>query len=178
MTKKKKTKKKIVKKKKVKSVKKIVKSSKKRKKAVKTKAISVEVIDVDENKTRKDYEFNHELISNSFFKLMIKNKRKPTYRMIEKDTELNYNTIVNHMKTLVFKPMESRFRVLTDKVNMALFARAMKGNAAAIKLWYQLMEGFAEKRDVTVTDKGMEFGAEVDSEDAMENYKKLLKGEE
>ena len=136
----------------------------------KPKAKAVQVLDLNDEKMRKDWEFNHEVISGAYYKLMIDRKKKPTYKMLMQETGFSYETVRKHVKKLQFKPLESSFRLLTDKVIMALFSHAMRGHPADRKLWFQVMEGWVEKHKMDVKNVGLQFGVPMSPDDAQAEY--------
>ena len=100
------------------------------------------------NKKRTDFEYNHYLISESFHKLLVANKRVPTLKAIAKDSGLHLNTVHTHLKQLSFEEVKPKFKLMTERILTTLGVNAMnKGKAPEVKLFMQLVEGFMDKTE-------------------------------
>lgn len=101
-------------------------------------------------KRRRNYEFNHKIIRDAYIRLIKENKgRKPTDGEVSKETGLSLRTIVGHFKELVFNADTSRLRILTEDMIIAVFRAGMKGSGHSQKFWFQLMEKYVDKKDLT-----------------------------
>lgn len=107
-------------------------------------------VDESEEKSKENYTWasNHEIITNAFLTLVEKNKRRPTYLQLAKETLLNVGTIKKHIDKLEFRPTKHPFRMLTDNVLLAIYHAAMAGKPQSQKLWLQVLENFQEKNIV------------------------------
>lgn len=129
-------------------------------------------------KTRLDWERNNQIIRNGILDLLRKSKgTPPTVAQIADYTQLHKNTILKHIRTIKFKPQESRFRVLTDDVILGLYRACIKGDARASKLWFQILEGFVEKKQVKVKPAGLDLDDGIDPDDAAAIYNAMLSSE-
>ena len=105
-------------------------------------------------KSRKDWEKNHEAIKNCYIEYIRLNHKMPTMTYVAKELNVNWSTIDRHIKDLKFTPEEHPLRVLSDEVILAIAATARKGNPQSQKLWFQVMENWAEKSKFDITTKG------------------------
>lgn len=167
---KKKARKKVVKKKPVKK-----KAGKKyKKKSSKTlPKITIKKRKKGSKQKRKDFEHNNVIIRNAVIKLLKKYKRVPTVKEISEETGFFEKTIRNHFKTMEFRPTQSPLRSLTNDVILSLFNRASKGFYKSQKLWFQILEGYVEKREMKV-DGGLE--VTHISPEAKKNIKEIFGG--
>ena len=109
----------------------------------------------DNNELRNaTWDHNHGRIRDEFLKILkAKNGRKPTVEELAAATSLHATTIRKHIKSLKFEPARHVGKFLTDDVLMSIFKSAIKGNAPSQKLWFELMEGFAQKQEIGITQK-------------------------
>lgn len=95
---------------------------------------------------RTDFESNHYIISESFHRLLIKNKRIPTLRSIASDCGMHLNTVHTHVKLLSLEDLKPKFKIMTKRILTRLGVNAMNyGKAPEVKLFMQLIENYAEK---------------------------------
>ncbi|NQU87294.1 MAG: hypothetical protein HQ541_16190 [Mariniphaga sp.] len=92
------------------------------------------------------YDLNHQIIRDSYVKLIKNLKRKPTIAEVSKDCNLSHNTIDKHIKELKFNPLKHPLRILSDDVILSIVNSAKKGSSASQKLWMQICEGWTEKQ--------------------------------
>ena len=86
--------------------------------------------------------------------LILKDKKGlivPTYQDIADITGLSTKTIERHYKDIQFKPLDTTQRALTPFVVNNLYLQTAK-STQAVKLWFQLMEGWRENADVDTSD--------------------------
>lgn len=91
---------------------------------------------------RKDFEENHELITDAFLRYVEDHKKAPTIRKLAEITELAFGTVKKHIKSIDFKKTTTKYRLFTDDVILSLYHSAKTGNSASIKLYFQIIEGF------------------------------------
>lgn len=102
--------------------------------------------------TRSDQKANGALIRAAFIALLQESKGvRPTVNQIKEQTGLSTMTIKRHLKSIDFRDMvetsKASWRVLTDDVVLSIYRTAVKGNPQAQKLWFQIVEGWSEKRE-------------------------------
>ena len=105
-------------------------------------------------KVRKDWLFNHNLIKDSFLKIVKDKKRAPTIPELSKETNMSENAIFKHLQKISFEKTNSIFRVLTPEVLLSVFKSAQKGSSSSQKLWLQVVEGWSEKANIDLTSGG------------------------
>jgi len=81
-----------------------------------------------------------------------KGLKAPSNREIAKRTGLHIKTVERHQKELTFEPLKCPQRNLTPLVINNHYKLALK-NPSALKLWYQIMEGWVEKSEVETSGK-------------------------
>lgn len=114
------------------------------------------------DKRNKTWVANDVIIKEAFAKYIEENTRSPTIRELANICKLNYNTVVKHLKVMSFESdIKPKHRFLTDQVILGLGKQAMKGKAAEVKLWMQIVEGMVFKEGREVEDKGLMSIAEL-----------------
>lgn len=112
-------------------------------------------------KTRNaNWEATHATIRDVFLHVLERNKgRKPTLAELAHESGLSHKTIERHVKSLEFKPQLDSWRVMTGDVVAALWRKCMKGDSNAIKLWFQVVEGYTEHAARTEDTRGTDYPA-------------------
>ena len=133
---------------------------------------------VDEN-VRVDKEQNQTIVRDAIIKLLQKGvaagkRKRPTYKEIAEETGLHVNTVYKHCKGAEFKAIDTKYRVLTDDVILNMFIMTKK-SAHAIKLWFQIIENWVEKKNISANLKGIMLNRDIPKKDVMEAYQDLLK---
>lgn len=101
------------------------------------------------DKVRKDKDRNLKAIRDAIYNHIIETKgQSPSYTDIAERTGLSYSTIEKRYKEVNFKPMDSYFRLLTPDIIVAIARSAKRGSSASQKLWFQIVEGWAERQEV------------------------------
>jgi hypothetical protein len=96
-------------------------------------------------RTRTDWERNHGLIRDAMLKLIDEQKGKlPSQDEIADRAGLARVTVQRHMKEMDLSSIARPFRVLADTVLLGLANKAVRGDAAAAKLYFQLTFGPSE----------------------------------
>lgn len=108
-------------------------------------------------KRNKTWQVNDVIIRNAFLTWIEKYKKSPTLRELAKETKLNYNTVIKHLKDMSFETdVKPKFKALTDQVLLGLSVAAIKkGKAPEVKLWMQIVEGMVFKEGREIEDKGL-----------------------
>lgn len=94
-----------------------------------------------------------QVVSNAVY-TYIKNKKglcSPTHQDIAELTGLSLSTVERHYKNIQFEPSKLPQRALTPIVVNNLLAQTSK-STQAVKLWFQLMEGWRENADVDTSN--------------------------
>ena len=108
-----------------------------------------------EKKKKMDWEVNQQLISKHFIILMGANNTLPTHKELAEATGLSESTIERHLKTSRFTKLIERMRGMTDMAVMTFTKKVLLSEDVKMwKLYFQLTEGFIEKKAVDVTSKG------------------------
>lgn len=105
-----------------------------------------------EQKRVYTWEKNDIEIRNAKLKFLQENGRMPSHKELTAMTSLSYQTIRKHQKEMDFTELTKEFKSLTKDVVVSIFKSSLKGNTASQKLWLQVVEGWAEKREVSVND--------------------------
>ena len=100
----------------------------------------------DDGPSRDDWQMNHWAITNFIVAHLEKNNTFPSNKEIAAATKLTVRSIEKHKKYLKFSRFK-QYTVLSDRVLMAVFNRAIKDSTSDAKLWFQLVEGWSEKFD-------------------------------
>ena len=101
--------------------------------------------ELGESRKNITWELNHQIIRDSYVKLIKDLGRKPTYAEVSKDCKLSHVTIEKHIKSLKFNPAKHPLRILTEDVMMSIANSAMEGSHGSQKLWMQILEGWSER---------------------------------
>jgi hypothetical protein len=118
---------------------------------------------------RKDHTFQwnstHQAIEKAMIDHLRDTKTFPSYMDISKKTGFSKRCIIRHMKEMNIQNMMPTYKVMSPAVMSGLFAKARSGSAPASKLWFQMVEGFAEKIS---TDNKHHMDKDVDDDHALE----------
>ena len=109
------------------------------------------------------WEVNQAIIQDAYIKLIMSLKRCPTLKQVSDEVKLSITTLKKHVDRLEFKPLKNPLRSLTPDVLVSIYNSALKGSSASQKLWMQIMEGWAERQELTGKD----------GEDLMPDYSAL-----
>ena len=104
-------------------------------------------------KTHKKAKDTQQIVSDAVYSF-IKAKKglaSPTYQDLADMTGLSVNTIANYYKNIKFEPSKLPQRALTPIVVNNLLVQTSK-STQAVKLWFQLMEGWRENADTEQND--------------------------
>jgi hypothetical protein len=82
---------------------------------------------------------------------LISQKKPPTLTNISAATGYHRHTIQRHADTLNFKTTSKNYAILSEKVLINLLYLSHK-HPAACKLWFQVVEGWVEKQQLTNED--------------------------
>lgn len=99
---------------------------------------------------RNDWEAFDILISTFYLKYLKKNKRPPTQAQIADVLQVHRNTIAKHFNRRTLKQLTNKYKPLTDSIILKHYRTIQRtGNDKLIKLWYQLVEDFSERKEIT-----------------------------
>jgi len=99
----------------------------------------------EEIKHYANWEETHAVIAFKFIEFVKDHKKKPSIRDLAKYTGYAINTVHDHLRALKEKELPERFdsfRVLSDRLVLALFQNGINGDTAAAKLFFQLVENW------------------------------------
>jgi len=108
-------------------------------------------------KSRKDWEYNHTLISSAYAQWLLTHFTRPTVKALSEKTGINIHTLrdhLDHMDTLSLIKKTKGLSIITENVLMGLAKAAMAGGAKEVKLWLQVVEGWVEKKDIDLKSDG------------------------
>ncbi len=99
-------------------------------------------------KPRADWERNHLLIEQAFWKLVDQNKRIPHYSELSRLTELSVDTVKSHVLQLDLPKIVEKYKVGAGKVLLGLMNRGSEGDKHAAELFFELV--FDKQKQVQV----------------------------
>ena len=97
---------------------------------------------------------NHALIADTVVSLTRELMRAPTNEEIADKCGLSTKSIQRHFSEYKFDYTESPYRALTNDVVMFIYNGARKGNPSCMKLWFQIVEGWKDSKEITGKDGG------------------------
>jgi hypothetical protein len=128
---------------------------------------------------RFDYCENHQIIIDEMVKFMASKGYPPTQIQIAEKTGLSRYTVGKHCKEITLTNIVPNYQAFTPRVLTGLWIKASKGDPAACKLWFQIVNGWAEKTksELSGTDgKPLFDGLDDLSEEQLDKeYKQLCK---
>lgn len=98
------------------------------------------------------YTINHQRIEAAFLEHIKNHRQPPTQKQISESTGLSLRIVHKHFQELTLENFMSDYKRWTPMVMTGIFARARSGNGACAKLWLQVVDGFAEKKEHTGKD--------------------------
>ena len=113
-------------------------------------------------KRNKDWEVNNELISEAFFKSILKNKKFPTYAAIGKELKLSEKTVRRHLQDdEMFEDLKIKMRSIKNKALMTLAMKAIKGESHHwTRLFFEVTDEIkAKDNNITNFINGKQAGA-------------------
>ncbi len=107
--------------------------------------------ETQEERRRIDWEETHVKLQDAIIALRDKLGRFPKLAELKAETGLAIATIERHISSLKKEPGRfEAFRTLTERVAMSLYDGATKDrDPKCIKLWYQIVEGWEERKRIT-----------------------------
>lgn len=115
-----------------------------------------------EEKKRKDWEINNELISEAFFSSILKDKKFPSYTALAKKLNLNEKTVRRHFQEHeMFEDLKIKLRALKDKALLTLAVKAIKGDSHHwSRLFFEVTDEVKSKdSNLTIYINGKRAGA-------------------
>jgi len=87
----------------------------------------------EETKRRIDWQLNHRIIENAYWKMTKLNQQFPSFRQLAYDTGLSLKAIENHMKDFTMSKVAENFKpgIMIEKVLIGLAGEGANGNAKA-----------------------------------------------
>jgi ribosomal protein L29 len=104
-------------------------------------------------KRRRDWEENHFKIADAYFKYVKEHEKPPSVRELTELTGLSDTGIDNHMNELAGLKFEERFKsfkYLSPRLVSSMFKHGQDGSAPCAKLFFQMVDGLTEKRDLNL----------------------------
>jgi len=123
-----------------------------KKAAVKKPPKAKSVKQTAEEKRRREWEINNELISEAFFKSILENKKFPTYESIAQKLKINERTVRRHLQeNEMFEDLKLKLRALKNKALLTLAVKAIKGESHHwTRLFFEVTDD-VKKEDKTIT---------------------------
>ena len=107
---------------------------------------------------RRDWEDNHEIIQEAYFKLLKQNNKIPSVKKLCGATKLSHTTIVDHLKDMSIDKIRVRLVPMIERILMKLGQNALNnGKAPEVKLFMQVVADYRDRE----TDKSGLDDAEV-----------------
>jgi hypothetical protein len=110
-----------------------------------------------EEKRRKDWETNNELISEAFFTAVVTHKKFPTYESLAKKLKLDERTVRRHLgDDEMFQDLKVKLRALKNKALLTLAIKAIKGDSHHwSRLFFEVTDEVKEKdQNITINING------------------------
>jgi DNA-binding transcriptional ArsR family regulator len=91
-------------------------------------------------KSSRNYQFeqNHEAIKEAFLLAVSEKGKRPTISDLADRTGLSRKTISRHIKSITVTQSAHKARVLADEIILAQANKAMRGDTAAARLFFEL----------------------------------------
>jgi hypothetical protein len=102
---------------------------------------------------RLDWEDNHAVICEAYFTLLEEKGRRPTNKEVSELSGFSLPSIRSHLNDIASLKFEERFKdmkLLSPKLLSAMYKHGTKGKASCAKLFFQIVEGFSEKQDLSL----------------------------
>lgn len=111
--------------------------------------------DKKNKKRNSNWIINDAMIEETFTKLFVSKKRKPTWQEVAKALKKNEKTIRRHFEEIGFDERMKEYRMGTSKVMSKLFVDATTGKDVHHKrLWFEIVEGLGKKKEIDFTSGG------------------------
>jgi predicted transcriptional regulator len=95
---------------------------------------------------RKDYEFNHSILRDSFFAYLSEKKRFPTNTELARRTGFSEKTVRNHLKSFDLREITEPSKLFAENVIISLIRRIQRtGDPSSVKLYFLLVFGLQER---------------------------------
>lgn len=106
-----------------------------------------------DEKKRREWEINNELISEEFFSSVLKNKKFPTYQSIATKLGLNEKTVRRHLQDdEMFQDLKIKLRALKNKALLTLAIKAIKGDSHQwSRLFFEVTDEVKKTDDKNIT---------------------------
>jgi len=122
--------------------------------------VTKEEVVTEEDKKRRDWEYNDSIICTAFCELMLEKQKLPSTQAIADKCNLTTKTVERHLADFDFKNFVQKFRAGNEKVMMNLFRQAATGKSdKIIRLWFEVTEGIGTRKFVDITSAGQKIEA-------------------
>ena len=128
----------------------------------------IQKVDVDpilveeaaESKRRVDWEHNNELIYSAFIEVALNKKRYPKLSEISELTGLSIKTIHKHTSEGNFDAIKQKYSIFSEAALFQLATKAASGKSKDwTELYFKVVHGLGEKKQVDLTSKGNQIGS-------------------
>jgi hypothetical protein len=112
--------------------------------------IEVEEPETEEEKTRRDWIANNEIIHSKYTELLLRRQKPPTFAMIAKETKLTVRTVERHLSNYDFEQIKHIFRMGNQAIYMNMFKHAATSpNPKWTELYLRWNGDIQQKVDIT-----------------------------
>lgn len=126
-----------------------------------------------DRKRRIEWDENHCIITEAYFEIAKKTKKRPTLKALSDETGISIQSIHKHLKELSSLKLEERFKdlkLMSGSLLMAMYTQGQKGKAGCAKLFFQIVEQFTEKHDHRVKMDDIESMSEEELKAKLKEY--------
>lgn len=123
---------------------------------------------------RKDFLILNQRIKEAYKDYIKEHKQIPSQTQVAKICDVTQATISKHFTKIDLSGIVKPFKIFGDDILMGLRGKAMKGDAAAAKLYFMLVYDWSEKQEIKGELKLKAEVKVVSIEDTIKKYKKVL----
>lgn len=98
---------------------------------------------------RKDFLLLNQRIKDAYREYIKEHKQIPTQTQVADICGVTQVTVSKHFTKIDLSEIVRPFKIFGDDILMGLRAKAMKGDAAAAKLYFMLVYDWSEKNEIT-----------------------------
>jgi predicted transcriptional regulator len=99
-------------------------------------------------KHNKVFYQNHELIKAEYLRILKTERRMPSQREVGKNLGITQTTISMHLNSIDLTELIDPFKFYGDSVLIALMEKAEAGSEPAVKLFFNIIYDWAEKKQI------------------------------
>lgn len=92
-----------------------------------------------------EWQERHKKITDFFFSFLGTHKKRPSIRQIAAGTGYDIGAVWRHLKKMTAEDIKPGLKVAAEEILWSLASKAKSGDAAAAKLYFQIVFGWSEK---------------------------------